>query len=180
MINYQDIKDLIDSAINDLIREDKSIFSVPNNDNDENERKLHEVCINHRFACHLEKHLSNVSTKRNLEKLYVDIEVNKRGTQQKKVATVNGIEEVVRPDIMIHNRKDEAEKNNILVIEAKKHNIPQHDIDKVKGLMNDQRFNYTYGLTISYCKDNNHVIAFLYRKSRDDIVEEHLIYPTNS
>jgi hypothetical protein len=174
MINDNIIKKIISNSIHDLISIDKPIFSLPMDDNSDFERKLHEVCINHRFALYLQKNISEFCSENNIENLYVDIEFNKKGSNPKKVVDDNGQKIEVRPDIIIHNRKDEREKINILVVEAKKDNISTHDIRKIKALMNDPDYKYRYGLTISYCKRNDQVNACLYRHEGNQIIEESL------
>jgi hypothetical protein len=174
MVNYSTIKEIISNSIRDLISIDKPIFSLTMDDNSNLERKLHEVCINHRFAFYLQKKINEFCSKNNIEILYVDIEFNKKGSNTKKVVDDNGQKIVVRPDIIIHNRKDGREKINILVVEAKKDNISTHDIRKIKALMNDLDYEYRYGLTISYCKRNDRVNACLYRHKGNQIIEESL------
>ncbi len=174
MVNYDTIKEIISNSIRDLINIDKPIFSLPMDDNSDLERKLHEVCINHRFALYLQKNITEFCSKHKIENLYVDIEFNKKGSNPKKVVYDNGQKKELRPDIIIHNRKDGSEKINILVVEAKKDDISTHDIRKIKAFMNDSDYEYRYGLTISYCKRNDRVNACLYSYKENQIIEESL------
>ena len=84
--------------------------------------------------------------------------------------------EEVRPDILIHKRiNTEISTSNLLVIEAKKHKNTQHDINKVKGFMEDLQYTYEYGLTISYAYDPKKVKAVLYFKDdKNKIITENI------
>lgn len=177
MIGYDDIKTIIIASLTELFIKEKNIFTSTNNDKSYLCRKLHEVCINHRLAYYLENNIYRFLNKHYFnnksELIYVDIEFNKRGTEQKKVTISLSDNYVatktIRPDIIVHNRKDGDEKRNILIVEAKKGKITKHDKWKVKRLITDVSYKYTYGLTVSYCQNDNFIEAYLYKA---DALEE--------
>lgn len=49
-----------------------------------------------------------------------------------------------------------------LVIETKKKEITQHDINKIMDFIENENYNYLFGLTISYCGNLDFVLANLY------------------
>ncbi|MDD5727077.1 MAG: hypothetical protein PHV59_00805 [Victivallales bacterium] len=104
----------IESAFKELLERDGDLFV----------RDSHEVCINSKLRDYLEQYLFGVFDYKNNE-LYTDIEFNREGDNPKK--NING--ELVRPDIIIHNRKSGADKNNILVVECKKYFAPSKDVE---------------------------------------------------
>lgn len=88
------------------------------------ERKLHEVCINHRFAHYIERLLPDYYP----NDYKVDIEYN-RYYKNKKYVDIAGDRRVVRPDIIIHTRAVRSEyPQHLLVIEAKKNENCLEDI----------------------------------------------------
>lgn len=101
-----------------------------------------ERSLTHKFAEHLQKEFKEWN---------VDCEYN-RDQKNVKRSYINSKNEIVLPDIIIHKR---CKENNLLVIEAKKSNSNeddiQHDFDKLNGYLSD--FNYMYGLFI--CFDYN-------------------------
>ena len=104
--------------------------------------QLKEECINHKLAQHLE----TVLKERNL--LYVcsvDVEYNKYKENEEK--TSNGRN--IRPDILVHERKS-GNRNNLIVIEAKKEYDKKADRDKVVDLVDSRNFLYSLGVVISY------------------------------
>ena len=49
----------------------------------------------------------------------------------------------VRPDILIHSRiNDQVDPQHLLIVEAKKGNISDHDINKIHGFISDNNYNY--------------------------------------
>ena len=70
--------------------------------------------------------------------MFVDIEFNREGITFKKVA-VDGQDEKVRPDIIVHNRMSNGNKFNLLVVECKKNGADdadiQWDVKKIKVLI---------------------------------------------
>lgn len=115
-------------------------------------RKLHEVCINHKLANYLEKYVLPLF-KNTKKKLFVDIEFNKEGLN-KKYLQLNEKEELVRPDIIIHNRKTRNKKINFLVVECKKRdsglNIIAKDKNKLISFLYDSRYKYQFALQVLY------------------------------
>lgn len=122
------------------------------------ERKLHEVCINHRLAVYLERVVQSMD----LNNYYVDIEYNRYYKNEKSVEMLNGGPEVCRPDIIIHKRMHKSNDQHLLVVEAKKDLESDADIDKIKAFMNDKRYMYQYGARIIYKEFKNCIIDFFY------------------
>ncbi len=168
MISLDNISVVLNNAIASLLQEDGILFECDAYSQDGyDSRKLHEVCINHRLAIHIERHISPVIMCDN--KIYVDIEFNKEGTNIKKlVGSIN----VVRPDIIIHNRKSGNDKHNILVIECKKKGATSRELEddkeNVLALMSDDKYKYIYGSQIIYSK--NDVKCLIYYKHNNDIL----------
>ena len=156
-----------------LINQDGNLFECPLEvDAPYDERKLHEVCINHRLA----KHFENViAPKLNSEKYYVDIEFNREGINFKKLE-YNGQEDRVRPDIIIHNRRSGDKKKNFLVIECKKEDAPESDkrkdLAKLEAFITDQKYQYEFGLQVIYGRQQ--VRGTLIYKDKEAIVKENL------
>ena len=168
------IKKLIIEAIEKLVNNDDDIFKqkIPKlGKSTEKERKLnrelHETTLNHRFAFYLEQGLINYK----ITGYNVDIEYNRNFSDQKRVK-IGKIRIPVRPDILIHKRMKTNEViPHLLVIEAKKDKIKEHDINKVKGFIEDEKFLYKFGLTISYAYDPSKVKALLYFKDDKNIIK---------
>lgn len=173
------IKDIISDSLALLIVEDSDIFNMDINiemaqEISENakklNRKLHETCINHRFAHYLENELFDTD----YEDYNVDIEYNRFYGNLKMLNTIEG-QLSVRPDIIIHSRVDETFKpQHLLVVEAKKEAISNHDINKIKGFISDNNYNYVFGLTVSYCSNETNVLATLYYFNGTDIINENI------
>lgn len=159
------IKSLLESSIDELILNDSNIFNadviLPQNISPDAillNRKLHETTINHRLAYYIENALHNTD----LESYNVDIEYNRYYNNLKLLETVEG-QINVRPDILVHSRiNDQVNQQHYLVIEAKKNRITTHDINKIKGFISDDHYNYLFGLTVSYCRSTEFVLANLY------------------
>lgn len=133
-------------------------------------RELHETTINHRLAFYLEQNIQETD----LDIYNVDIEYNRFYGNKKLLDTVEG-QQSVRPDIVIHTRINyEVEQQHYLVIEAKKLEITQHDINKICGFISDPNYFYLFGLTISYCIDAAKVLANLYYYDGTSIVSENI------
>ena len=87
----------------------------------------------------------------------MDIEYNKYKEDEKKSSEGRNI----RPDIIVHERKS-GNRNNLIVIEAKKNYDAERDRGKVKDLVNSENFRYTVGAIISYFPMKKYVkIKFL-------------------
>lgn len=164
----------IKKAFSELSKNDGYLFSLQIEKNyGYDSRKLHEVCINHKLANYLEQSVLPILPKKNVY-FFADIEFNREGVDGKKMRTKNGKEELVRPDIIIHNRKSGVEKNNFLVIECKKEGASykaiEDDQEKIKWFMNSPKYEYQYGLQVIYMKDK--VKGKLFYKQKSQILEE--------
>ncbi len=130
-----------------------------------------EECINHRFAQHLEEILRGRGLLTELE-INVDVEYDKYKEDEKKSPDGKNI----RPDIIAHKRRS-GDKNNLIVIEAKKKYIDKKDKRKIINLVNNKKFNYSLGAGVAYLPDRNYMkIKFLlsnntweiYQLNKDD------------
>jgi len=169
------LKELIIKGINlaciDLKKYDGALFECPIEPESEvDARKLHEVCINHRFSNHLEKYLTEDLEKEIVEKIYFDIEFNREGEKPKYVKG-----KLYRPDIIVHNRKSGEEKKNILIVECKKADASCSDIEndrsKIVDFMTDEKYLYQYGLQIIYGEP---IKSYFFFKEDDRICCEEL------
>lgn len=175
-----EITELVSFSIDDLINKESDIFNIdieiPEDLSLEAKalsRELHEITINHRLAVYIENHIQNSS----LSLYNVDIEYNRYYRSQKLLNTSEG-QFAVRPDIIVHTRMNrDAEQQHYLVIEAKKDIISQHDINKIKGFIKDENYNYLFGLTVSYCGDPNQVLANLYYYYESEIIVKEIARP---
>ena len=114
-------------------------------------RKLHEVCINHRLALYFETFvLPHISTN---EPMFIDLEFNKRGNNSKDIE-IDGDVFTVRPDIIIHNRKDDLQKYNLLIVECKKlpcsTQLKKRDGRKIEAFLKNEKYQYKFGLQVFY------------------------------
>jgi hypothetical protein len=118
-------------------------------DGDLIETQPKEECINHKLAQYLECVLHEKTL---LDGRDVDIEYNKYKEDEKKSSGGRNI----RPDIIVHERKS-GNRNNLIVIEAKKNYDAKGDRDKVTELVNSENFLYTVGAVISYFPKKEYV-----------------------
>jgi hypothetical protein len=171
------ISKILLKSIKKLIKKDSNIFTIdiviPQQYSEEAKilnRELHETTINHRFAYYIENNL-----KKNDWKIYnVDIEYN-RFYENPKMLKINDIDEIVRPDIIIHSRmNNNINPQHLIVVEAKKGAISNHDINKIKHFISDNHYNYLFGLTISYCSSISSVLSNLYYWEDNNIVSKEL------
>lgn len=159
------IKQILESSIDALILNDSDIFNIdfimPRRISPDAillNRELHETTINHRLAFYIENALRNTD----LEFYNVDIEYNRYYDNLKLLETIEG-QISVRPDILVHSRiNDQVTQQHYLVIEAKKNRITPHDINKIQGFISDDHYNYLFGLTVSYRRNADFVLANLY------------------
>lgn len=168
----EQIKNAIKSAFAKLLEQDGSIFKCPIEQNaDYDSRKLHEVCINHHLALHLSEYILPI-LEQNGEKYFTDIEFNREGINYKNIM-IKGQKKLVRPDIIIHNRKSKDLKNNFLIVECKKATAStldiQADIEKIKAFLADEKYLYSFGLQVIY--GNNGISGTLYSLVDKNIVE---------
>lgn len=126
----EQVRDGVLRSFGRLVNEDGHLFDCPIEEHSScHVRKLHEVCVNHRLANHLEKEIIPVLMLE--ETIFVDIEFNREGVDLKNVG-INGEDKIVRPDIIIHNRKTGPDKLNFLVVECKKRGrTPQKKFKKI-------------------------------------------------
>lgn len=155
-----------------LVDEDGDLFDCPIEEHfPYDARKLHEVCINHRLAIHLEKVI--IPILKSDDAVFVDIEFNREGTDSKS-ALINGESRRIRPDIIVHNRKTGREKVNFLVVECKKQGASKDDLkedrQKILALMEDKKYEYSFGLQVIYGRDG--VKGELFFKNGTRIISE--------
>ena len=146
------VRDGVLRSFERLAKEDCYLFECPIEEHSQYDaRKLHEVCVNHRLANHLEDELRPIWGDR--DKMFVDIEFNREGIDFKNVR-IAGQDKKVRPDIIIHNRQTGADKFNFLVVECKKNGASKRQIEedqqKIIALMDDDKYAYCFGLQVVY------------------------------
>lgn len=178
--NYQPGDDKMENLINDildcfalLLEKDGNLFECPLEINAPyDERKLHEVCINHRLAVHFE---NLICPKIEGERFYVDIEFNREGINFKEL-DYKGQEDRVRPDIIIHNRRSGDNKNNFLVVECKKEDAPDQkkndDLRKLEAFIRDKKYKYKFGLQVIY--GNHEIKSTLLFEDNGTIIKQEL------
>lgn len=118
-------------------------------DNDLIKTQPKEECINHRFACCLERVLSDKGL---INMCDVDIEYDKYMEGGKKSSDGRNI----RPDILIHERRS-GDRNNLIVIEAKKDYETKKDRNKVEDLVSSKKYHYSVGAAVSYFPRRDYV-----------------------
>lgn len=173
----QQIKQAVLKAFSKLTRADGSLFACEIEEEfGYDSRKLHEVCINHKLAIYLENEILPIIS--GADQIYfVDIEFNREGVNKKKIIACNGEELVVRPDIIIHNRKSGVQKSNFLIVECKKNGANHTEIDddrkKIRAFIEDDKYKYSFGLQVVYGKDM--IKGTLFYKNGQAIEQEELI-----
>lgn len=165
------LENAIKESLIDLIDQDGELFTLKINENDEkNGRKLHEVCINGRLSMHLFNCIRPLLGERNQD-YFADIEFNRNGEREKSVI-IDGEKQVVRPDIIIHNRKCGDEKSNFLIVECKKGGCSRKDynddVTKITGLMSSEEYEYEFGLMVLY-NENATITANFFWHTEDGI-----------
>jgi hypothetical protein len=154
-ININDIENsLIKPALKKLIRKDIRLI----------EKELKEECINHKLAIYLSNFLRSIDHGVRYD---IDLEYNKKIDGDKEVSICGKIINI-RPDILIHQR---GFHNNLLVIEAKKDYPSPHDKNKIKGLMCNENYNYTFGCLISYHPKKKYLAYHLLSKEGNTIID---------
>jgi len=96
-----------------------------------NNRDISERALVHRLAYHLE--VSDF-----FNGYHIDCEYNRQGDDIKRGADGN----IFIPDIVIHVRGND--KNNLIMIEAKKFNDPEEEINMAKKKLKDRSDEYGY------------------------------------
>ncbi len=156
MPNINDIENsLIKPALRKLIRKDIRLI----------EKELKEECINHKFAIYLSNFLHGID---NGVQYDIDLEYNKKIDGDKEVS-IGGKVINIRPDILIHQRG--LLDNDLLVIEAKKGYPSAHDKNKIKGLMCNENYHYTFGCLISYHPKKKYLAYHLFSKEGNTIID---------
>lgn len=118
------------------------------------EKNLKEECINHQFACSLERHRPQA-----FSGYSVDVEYDKRGSDDKKMIEDKTNKEVcIRPDIIVHSRGNDV---NVLAIECKKTYLVKKDKEKLKKLSN-QPYSYRTVLGIGYGQGKENYLLYIY------------------
>jgi len=148
-MNKKDFLLFLEIALGKLISREDNII----------ERKLYEVCINHRFAIYLNNELIKCNSYKWLE---VDLEYNKNYDKKKEILTDKG-KESIRPDILIHQRENNY--NNMVAIECKKNYMNKKDRTKLLKLLDDP-FNYRLTCWISYLPGKIYMLIKLFEKNR--------------
>lgn len=171
--DINNLKDLLKLSASELLKNDKDIINKYNDSkaSDWYGRKLHEVCINHRFGYYLEKFACNFE----LNGYFFDLEFNRKGDERKYSQPEDSEKEKEerRPDIIIHRRVVSPEKiNNYLIIEAKKMTINAKDIRTIKSLLKDNDYRYKFGVSISYSLMPNAIMMKIYKYNNGKIEEE--------
>ena len=175
-MNQEDTKNKLKKAISEafsrLKDEDGELFACPIVKHECNSRKLHEVSINHKLANHLEIQILQIL---NGKEYSVDIEFNRESVDD-KMLKVDAKEELVRPDIIIHNRKTGEEKKNFLVVECKKaggaKSKIKHDEKKLYAFLRDERYQYEFALQVIY--EKGQIRGTLFFKNGQGISEENI------
>ncbi len=182
--DIKNIKLLLVEAFTLLEKNDSDLFSLPpesevdeyENATKKYERKLHEVCINHRLAHYIEILLPRFFD----GEYHVDIEYN-RYYKNKKCLDINnnGVLSIVRPDIIVHTRTLKTNPHqHLLVIEAKKHHRSLEDEKKVKAFITDTHYEYVFGATIQYNNLSDGSITLYYKDDTRKVISE-LIFTSN-
>lgn len=133
------------NALSNLVENEDSII----------DRKLNEVCINHRFANHLKSELNDVNT----SCLNVDLEYDKNYDKKKEILTELG-KKAIRPDILIHQRENNYK--NMVAIECKKNYMNKNDKEKLKKLLKEP-YNYNLTCWVSYLPDKTYMLVKIYQ-----------------
>lgn len=131
----------------------KALQKLIESDIDIIKNKTREECINHKLAQYLEEELRNT----NIPFGNVDIEYNKYKENEKGT---NG--RLIRPDIIAHERKS-GNKNNLIVIEAKKDYSLKNDRKKVMDLVDSAEYEYSLGVLISYFPTKDYIKVKFYK-----------------
>ncbi|MEG2798524.1 MAG: hypothetical protein RR925_01445 [Erysipelotrichaceae bacterium] len=166
------MKELLSKSLVLLNKNDKDLIELQediveySSELEKFERKLHEVCINHRLACYIELLLPQYFT----GDYKVDIEYN-RYYKNKKHLTIDNEIAIVRPDIIVHTRaKQLSLPQHLLIIEAKKNITSTDDAKVVKSFIQDNHYQYVFGATIRY-NDFVHPQITLYYKDCNNTLQ---------
>lgn len=165
---FEELKQILQQAIDKLYKKDSYLF----------EGKVSERAISHKLACYITE---LAPKKKKNSGWHVDAEYN-RNVEAPKTLRLNGQETCVVPDILIHrrglNNEEDTIDNNLLVIEIKKNakrSGQEKDIEKIKAFINDNPYNYKYGLFINFkpgAKATPHELHWFCRDSKNLDCEE--------
>jgi len=137
-----DVRTRLEQAIVTLRRVDADLFAAG----------ASERSLTHRLACHLTALFPD---------WHVDCEYNRRHTGPKRLLHLRELFRnkriepddddgpTVFPDVIVHHR---GAKNNLLVVEAKKHSSPdqERDREKLKRYLLDPRLRYRFGAFVLF------------------------------
>jgi hypothetical protein len=147
-MNYEQIRQLIEKSLLEINRCDFQLL----------EKRAREECVNHRLAFYFETLFSSIIQ----DELHyvVVLEYNKNLSNNNKEIEIQGEMVPIRPDVTIHKRIDH--RDNLLAVEAKLYSLTQHDISKLKGLLQSP-FNYNFTAGIIYRPDRNYFVYKIFR-----------------
>ncbi len=142
VVKRKRLEDSIFEALKLLLKKDNVIIK----------NSTKEECINHKFAMYLENILKRDNILLSSTVAWdVDIEYDKYKEGEKKDSQGRKI----RPDIIVHQRES-GNRNNFIIIEAKKDYPRKNDVDKVNDLVKSARYQYILGVLISYLPNKNY------------------------
>jgi hypothetical protein len=139
------------------------------------ERNVREECINHRLAFYFETIFESIIHD---EMFYeVDLEYNKNlSIQDKDIESEKNIRIHIRPDVIIHNRKDNA--HNLLAVEAKLNFFTFHDKLKIVKLLYAP-YEYRYTVGIIYYPNRDYFRYSLYYLNNHEVILESITISKN-
>lgn len=145
--SLKEVEGFLQEAIHRFMNCDSILLNLAG-DGSEEDKKLHEVCIAHKLANHLESVLQELSLIP--ERTTIDIEYNRHGLEVKRWADGKAF----RPDILLHERA--SDDQNYLVIEMKKDtNLGRNeqnllnDISKIERLCDPNgSYGYLFGFVL--------------------------------
>jgi len=145
----QILKDIIINSLRELCKNDLELIN----------NSVKEECINHKLAQYIEIEVKLV---KNFPFYHVDIEYNKYKKDPNKFKD----QKPIRPDILVHKRLS-GNKNNYIVIEAKKSYSSKYDKDKIIYLVKNNSYKYSLGCLISYQPKRAYLIIQFYLPEGD-------------
>lgn len=141
-MNRNQLELVVSEALNKLFARDGWLL----------EQDASEWSVAHRLAVYLEQSLPGWN---------VDCEYNRQGEGADSKTSTEGSR--VRPDIIIHHRGRPERNHNLLVIELKDTNS-DYDVEKVIDYTSppdgDREFQYRYGLTVVFGKEECRITWF--------------------
>ncbi len=136
-----------------------ALINLNKSDNSLIQRRLNEVCLNHKLANYLEFGVKHILK---LKWVDVDLEYDKNYKDKKFIQTKHG-KRAIRPDILIHKREDNSK--NLFALECKKGYLNKNDREKLSILL---QYPYDYSLTcgISYLPDKDYMLVKIFEGDR--------------